>query len=341
MLDREVRRSLRGLTKENAERVGLHLVMAGRLLDVDPELAYEHAQAAGRRAARIDVVREAMALTAYATGRYAETLREIRTARRLSGVDGHRALEADAERGLGRPERAIAIVREAAGKVTTAESIELTIVEAGARIDMGEAEVALLLLDELTVPARFGELAARVEAAKEPALRALGRADEADAVAAATEDVGVIEVDEDVEVFDLDESEDADGDQIDDVDASEDESDEVFEPVAVSADEPDDASGVAGEPDEADDSAGEPDDTTDADDELHSADSASDLADAPVEVLEVDEESEDVPDDVDISVAPGTDDPDPVEAQATEDVPESADVSAEGPVTEDEEGRLF
>ncbi len=55
----------------------------------------------------------------------------------------------------------------------------------------------------------------------------------------------------------------------------------------------------------------------------------------------MDEESEDVPDDVDTSESPGTDDLDAVEAQATEDVPESADASAEAPVTEDEEGRLF
>ena len=57
-----MRARLRTLSKENAENVGLHLVMTGRLLDSDPELAYEHAQAAVRRAGRVDVVREAAGL---------------------------------------------------------------------------------------------------------------------------------------------------------------------------------------------------------------------------------------------------------------------------------------
>src|SRR5699024_8874458 len=75
-----VRSRLRTLSKGSAERVARHLVMAGRLLYEEPETAYLHAQAAVRRAGRVDVVREAAALTAYTTGRYAEALREVRTA---------------------------------------------------------------------------------------------------------------------------------------------------------------------------------------------------------------------------------------------------------------------
>src|SRR5699024_1965029 len=112
-LDREVRARLRSLSKDNAETVGKHLILAGELLESDPELAYEHAQAAVKRAGRIDVVREAAALTAYAVGKYAEALREFRTVRRLSGIDLHRAAEADCERGLGRPERALDVISEA------------------------------------------------------------------------------------------------------------------------------------------------------------------------------------------------------------------------------------
>ena len=52
--------------------------MAGQLIDLDPEAAYQHAQAAVSRAGRVDVVREAAALTAYASGRYEEALREVR-----------------------------------------------------------------------------------------------------------------------------------------------------------------------------------------------------------------------------------------------------------------------
>ncbi|MDD9205146.1 hypothetical protein PU560_01535, partial [Georgenia sp. 10Sc9-8] len=102
MLDRAARGRLRTLGKNNADLVARHLVMAGRLLDEEPETAYEHAHAAMRRAGRVDIVREAVALTAYATARYAEALRELRTVRRLSGIDAHRAVEADCERGLGR-----------------------------------------------------------------------------------------------------------------------------------------------------------------------------------------------------------------------------------------------
>jgi phospholipid/cholesterol/gamma-HCH transport system ATP-binding protein len=79
MLDREVRARLRTLSKDNAWAVGRHLVMAGRLIDEDPELAYEHAQAAVRHGGRVDVVREAAGLAAYRTGRFAEALRELRT----------------------------------------------------------------------------------------------------------------------------------------------------------------------------------------------------------------------------------------------------------------------
>ena len=108
MLDREARTHLRTLSKENADTVARHLVAAGQVLDDDPELAYQHALAAQRRGGRVDIVREAVALAAYATGRYSEALREARTVRRLSGDDSLRAIEADSERGLGRPERDLA-----------------------------------------------------------------------------------------------------------------------------------------------------------------------------------------------------------------------------------------
>ena len=45
-LDRAVRAELSSLASLNAEAVSRHLVMAGRLLDEDPEAAYAHAVAA-------------------------------------------------------------------------------------------------------------------------------------------------------------------------------------------------------------------------------------------------------------------------------------------------------
>lgn len=150
--------------------------MAGRLLEEAPERAYEHAQAAVRRAGRVDVVREAAALTAYATGRYAEALRELRTVRRLSGVDAHRAIEADCERGLGRPDRALALVAEAPTTLSAAERAELAIVASGARLDLGEPEAALSVLERALQPSLDEETRARLEEATRAVLVALGRA---------------------------------------------------------------------------------------------------------------------------------------------------------------------
>jgi hypothetical protein len=53
--------------------------------------------------ARLAVVREAVALAAYRTGRYADALAEFRTARRLNGSQTYLPHMADCERGLGAP----------------------------------------------------------------------------------------------------------------------------------------------------------------------------------------------------------------------------------------------
>jgi len=124
--------------------------MAGRLIDDDPELAYRHAQVALARGGRVDIVREAAAITAYATGRYAEALREFRTVVRLNGTTEHLPLMADCERGLGRPARVLELAAspEAASLFGDPKS-EMQIVVAGARADMGEYEAALHALDSI------------------------------------------------------------------------------------------------------------------------------------------------------------------------------------------------
>lgn len=200
------------MSRENATVVARHLVAAGRLLDEDPETAYAHAQAALGRAARVDVVREAVALTAYATGRYAEALRELRAARRLSGLEMHRAVEADCERGLGRPERALALVNAPEARLLPpTERVELAIVASGARLDLGEPEAALLVLDSPAVRAvRDDAVGARVALARANALDALGREEEARQARAAggaddRENAGVAGPDEGIVVFDLEE----------------------------------------------------------------------------------------------------------------------------------------
>jgi tetratricopeptide (TPR) repeat protein len=147
-LDPAVRTALRGLDSRNAETVGLHLVAAGGLLDEDPELALQHARAARDRASRIAVVREAVGVAAYHASDFAEAARELRAYRRMSGDESYRAVLADCERALGRPDNALRLVHEAlATHPDPEETVELRLVEAGARHDLGELPAALLVLE--------------------------------------------------------------------------------------------------------------------------------------------------------------------------------------------------
>jgi tetratricopeptide (TPR) repeat protein len=161
--------------------VGRHLVMVGRLLSVDPETAYAHAMAAQRRAGRVAIVREAVGVAAYHAGLWAEALAELRAARRMSGSSHQLPLMADAERGLGRPERALEL---AAGpevaELSNAERVELAIVVSGARRDLGQLEAAVLALQlpELTASGTHA-FTPRLRYAYADALLAAGRVDEA------------------------------------------------------------------------------------------------------------------------------------------------------------------
>jgi tetratricopeptide (TPR) repeat protein len=147
-LDPAVRGALRGLDPRNAEKVAAHLVAAGTLIEEDPEAALAHARAARDRASRVAAVREAVGVAAYFAGDYAEAAREIRAYRRMSGDQGYRAVLADCERALGRPDVALRLVAEALGENPDAEeSVELRIVESGARLDLGEAAAARLVLE--------------------------------------------------------------------------------------------------------------------------------------------------------------------------------------------------
>ncbi|WP_156819706.1 tetratricopeptide repeat protein [Pseudonocardia sp. HH130630-07] len=180
-LDGDVRRDLRGLQKETAETVARHLVAAGVLVDDDPELALEHARYARRRASRIAVVREAAGIVAYHAGEWNEALGEFRAARRMGGGPGHVHVMADIERALGRPERAIDLARSPEARDLGAEErIELLIVAAGARRDLGEfgAAVVGLQVSELDA-ARRDPWSARLFYAYADNLLAAGRESEA------------------------------------------------------------------------------------------------------------------------------------------------------------------
>jgi hypothetical protein len=146
-LDRAAKSELRTLPKDLAKAVARHLVMAGRLLDEDPERAYQHTLAARRKAARVGVVREACGLAAYHAGLWSVALSELRAARRLTGQEAYLSVMADAERGLGRPERALDLARsDEAKRLTPAEAVEMRIVESGARRDLGQHDAAVLAL---------------------------------------------------------------------------------------------------------------------------------------------------------------------------------------------------
>ena len=144
-----MRSALRGLEPRNADLVAKHLVTAGNLVDDDPELALAHARAARDRASRVAAVREAVGVAAYHAGDYAEAARELRAYRRMSGDEAYRAVLADCERALGRPEVALRLVTEAlAEHPEPDEAAELRLVEAGARRDLGEAAAARRVLED-------------------------------------------------------------------------------------------------------------------------------------------------------------------------------------------------
>lgn len=180
-LDAETREELRSLPKELATVVSRHLVMAGRLVDEDPETAYLHVKTARRLASRVAVVREGCGVAAYQTGRWAEALAELRAARRLSGREAYLPILADCERGLGRPERALSLARSAeAERLDKADRIELRIVESGARRDMGQYDAAVVTLQVPELKeTRLRPWSARLFYAYAEALNAAGREEEA------------------------------------------------------------------------------------------------------------------------------------------------------------------
>jgi hypothetical protein len=147
-LDRSVLAQLRSLPEKLGQRVARHLAAAGALIDDDPKTAYQHTLAARARASRLAVVREAVGEAAYAAGEYAEALTELRAAKRMNGVQDYVAIMADCERALGRPDRALDLVRRVSREGLSSElQAELTIVEAGARRDRGEIDAALRTLE--------------------------------------------------------------------------------------------------------------------------------------------------------------------------------------------------
>ena len=180
-LDPSVRQELRSLAKDNADMVAKHLIMTAVLLDEEPQKALEHARAAKDRAGRVSVARETNGIAAYHAGEWKEAISELRAARRMSGGPGLLAVLADAERGLGRPEKALEVSREHDVEELDPESrVELAIVVAGAHHDLDDKDAALITLqDVLELPDVPEVNRLRLYYAYADALELVGRNEEA------------------------------------------------------------------------------------------------------------------------------------------------------------------
>ncbi|MDT0445641.1 tetratricopeptide repeat protein [Streptomyces johnsoniae] len=180
-IDRSVRQELMSLPKTLAIDVARNLVMVAQLLDEDPERAYGYARVALRLASRVAAVREAAGFAAYGVEKYSEALTEFRAARRMSGAVDLWPIMADCERGIGRPERALAMAGEPeVRQLDKAGQVEMRLVAAGARRDLGQAEAAVVTLQsqELASTA-VHPWTARLRYAYADALLAVGREQDA------------------------------------------------------------------------------------------------------------------------------------------------------------------
>ncbi|WP_377268710.1 tetratricopeptide repeat protein [Peterkaempfera sp. SMS 1(5)a] len=180
-IDADVRQELKSLPKTLADDVARNLVMVARLLDSEPQQAYDYSRVALRLASRVAAVREAAGFASYVTERYSEALTEFRAARRMTGRADLWPVMADCERGLGRPERALAMAGEPEVKqLDRAGQVEMRLVAAGARSDMEQFDAAVVTLQSPELASNaIHPWTARLRYAYAEALIAAGRGDEA------------------------------------------------------------------------------------------------------------------------------------------------------------------
>ncbi|MFD0969351.1 tetratricopeptide repeat protein [Plantactinospora endophytica] len=280
----------------------------------------EHALAARRLAARIVAVREAVGLAAYRAGEWQTAIAELRTYHRMSGRQTHLAVLADCERALGRPERAIDLYRGADREsLDQAGAVELLIVAAGARADMGQgdAAVAMLQVRELT-GAATEPWTARLRYAYADALLAVDRREEARewfSRAAEADEFG--ETDAAERLLELD-GVVLEGDEDEDDDGTEDAADRAEDGDGdVDAEATEDRSARAGHDPEDDDQLAHLDDDEDLDDEADDDEDFDDEADDDEDFDE--DEDEDDFDEADDDEGEGLDDEDGDESAEDDD----------------------
>ena len=181
MLSTDDRERLRGLSKEHAENIGLHILAAYTLEERDPELALEHAKWVAHQASRIDFARETLAFVAYRQGDYKLALREFRTAFRMNGFLDYLPFIADCERGVGEPKKAIEVAVSDDAKYLRGEAkAEMFLVYAGALGDLELWNKAIEIVHTLgRSKGLAGEYRMRAVQAEQYFLEQAGRSDEA------------------------------------------------------------------------------------------------------------------------------------------------------------------
>ena len=181
MLSTDDRERLRGLSKDHAENIGLHILAAYTLEERDPELALEHAKWVAHQASRIDFARETLAFVAYRQGDYKLALREFRTAFRMNGFLDYLPFIADCERGMGEPKKAIETAMSDDAKYLRGESkAEMFLVYAGALGDLELWNKAIEIVHTLgRSKGLAGEYRMRAVQAEQYFLEQAGRSDEA------------------------------------------------------------------------------------------------------------------------------------------------------------------
>ena len=262
MLSKDERERLRGLSKEHAENIGLHILAAFALEESDPELALEHAKWVARQASRIDFARETLAFVAYRQGDYKLALREFRTAYRMNGFLDYLPFIADCERGVGEPKKAVELALSDEGKqLHGAPKVEMFLVYAGALGDLEMWDKAIEVVHTVGRSQGLpGEYRMRAVQAEQYFLEEAGRSKEAEQLN---------------DLLDRLEDQYADSDVLEKLGIDPDEAQYAPDPEQEYGDEDDEAEDGDAESDEADETETDSANDAEADDSAESADSDS------------------------------------------------------------------
>ena len=181
MLSKEDRERLRGLSKEHAENIGLHILAAYTLEEENSELALEHAKWAAKQASRIDFARETLAFISYRQGDYKLATKEFRTAMRMNGYLDYLPFIADCERGMNNLDKALEICMSNEAKSLRGEvKAEMFLVYAGVLADTNHIDKAIDLVHAMGRSKGLpGEYRMRAVQAEQYFLEEAGRSDEA------------------------------------------------------------------------------------------------------------------------------------------------------------------